>query len=112
MSCSHVAHDAVVGDNIVVANAVLIAGHVVVGDHAVLGGGSAYHQYSRIGEGAIVGGLARITQDIPPFIMAAERNEVSGLNLVGLEAPGSTSRCHQRDKGGLQARLFHDRQHP
>jgi UDP-N-acetylglucosamine acyltransferase len=84
MACSHVAHDAAVGDNVVVANAVLLAGHVVVGSHAVLGGGSAYHQFTRVGEGAIVGGLARITKDIPPFVMAAERDEVAGLNLVGL----------------------------
>jgi len=84
MACSHVAHDATVGDNVVVANAVLIAGHVVVSDFAVLGGGSAYHQFTRIGEGAIVGGLARITLDIPPFVMAAERDEVAGLNLIGL----------------------------
>jgi len=84
MACSHVAHDSVVGDNVVVANAVLIAGHVVIGNHAVLGGGSAYHQFCRVGEGAIVGGLARITQDIPPFVMAAERDEVAGLNIVGL----------------------------
>jgi UDP-N-acetylglucosamine acyltransferase len=69
---------------VVVANAVLIAGHVNVGDFAVLGGGSAYHQFTRIGEGAIIGGLARITQDIPPFTMAAERDEVAGLNLIGL----------------------------
>ena len=88
MACSHVAHDAVVGDHVVIANAVLIAGHVAVGDHAVLGGGSAYHQFTRVGEGAIVGGLARITQDIPPFVMAAERDEVAGLNLVGLRRRG------------------------
>jgi UDP-N-acetylglucosamine acyltransferase len=84
MACSHVAHDAVVGDNVVVANAVLIAGHVSVGDFAVLGGGSAYHQYTRVGEGSIIGGLSRITQDVPPYVMAAERDEVAGLNLVGL----------------------------
>jgi UDP-N-acetylglucosamine acyltransferase len=88
MACSHVAHDAVVGDNVVIANAVLIAGHVHVADHAILGGGSAYHQYTRIGEGAIVGGLSRITKDIPPFVMAAERDEVAGLNLVGLRRRG------------------------
>ncbi|HMD61683.1 MAG TPA: acyl-ACP--UDP-N-acetylglucosamine O-acyltransferase, partial [Opitutaceae bacterium] len=88
MACSHVAHDAVVGDNVVIANAVLIAGHVSVGDHAVLGGGSAYHQFTRVGEGAIIGGLARITLDIPPFVMAAERDEVAGLNLVGLRRRG------------------------
>jgi UDP-N-acetylglucosamine acyltransferase len=88
MACSHVAHDAVVGDNVVVANAVLLAGHVVVGSHAVLGGGSAYHQFTRVGEGAIIGGLSRITQDIPPFVMAAERDDVSGLNIVGLRRRG------------------------
>jgi UDP-N-acetylglucosamine acyltransferase len=88
MACSHVAHDSVVGDNVVVANAVLVAGHVVIGNHAVLGGGSAYHQFCRVGEGAIVGGLARITRDIPPFVMAAERDEVAGLNLVGLRRRG------------------------
>jgi UDP-N-acetylglucosamine acyltransferase len=90
MACSHVAHDTVVGNNVVVANAVLLAGHIVVGDNVVLGGGSAYHQFSRIGEGSMVGGLARITLDIPPFVMAAERNEVSGLNLVGLRRRGAT----------------------
>jgi UDP-N-acetylglucosamine acyltransferase len=88
MACSHVAHDAVVGDNVVVANAVLIAGHVHVANHAILGGGSAYHQFTRIGEGAIVGGLSRITRDIPPFVMAAERDEVAGLNLIGLRRRG------------------------
>jgi len=88
MACSHVAHDGVVGDNVVIANAVLIAGHVSVGNHAVLGGGSAYHQFTRIGEGAIIGGLSRITLDIPPFVMAAERDDVAGLNLVGLRRRG------------------------
>ena len=88
MACSHVAHDAIVGDNVVIANAVLLAGHVVVGSNAVLGGGSAYHQFTRVGEGSIVGGLSRITQDIPPFVMAAERDEVAGLNLVGLRRRG------------------------
>ena len=90
MACSHVAHDTLVGDNVVVANAVLLAGHIVVGNHAVLGGGAAFHQFSRIGEGSIIGGLSRITQDIPPYTMVAERNEVSGLNLVGLRRRGST----------------------
>src|SRR5579863_7407608 len=84
MACSHVAHDSVVGDHAVIANNVLIAGHVAIGDYAVLGGGSAYHQFTRVGEGAILGGLSRITLDIPPFIMAAERDEVAGLNLIGL----------------------------
>jgi UDP-N-acetylglucosamine acyltransferase len=84
MACSHVAHDGVVGDHVVLGNNVLIAGHVSVGHFAVLGGGAGFHQFTRVGEGAIVGGLSRITLDIPPFVMAAERDEVAGLNLVGL----------------------------
>jgi UDP-N-acetylglucosamine acyltransferase len=88
MACSHVAHDALVGDNVVIANAVLIAGHVLIESNTVLGGGSAYHQNTRIGEGAIIGGLSRITKDIPPFVMAAERDEVAGLNLIGLRRRG------------------------
>ena len=90
MACSHVAHDTTVGNNVVVANAVLLAGHIVVGNNVVLGGGSAYHQFSRIGEGSMVGGLARITLDIPPYVMVTERNEVSGLNLIGLRRRGAS----------------------
>ena len=89
MACCHVAHDCRVGRNVVLANAVLLAGHVEVADHAILGGGAAFHQFVRVGEGTIVGGLSRITLDLPPFSMVAERDEVSGLNLVGLRRRGA-----------------------
>jgi UDP-N-acetylglucosamine acyltransferase len=88
MACSHVAHDCVVGRNVVIANAVLLAGHVEVADHAILGGGAAFHQFVRVGQGTIVGGLSRITLDLPPFAMVAERDDLSGLNLVGLRRRG------------------------
>lgn len=88
MACSHVAHDTTVGDNVVLANGVLLAGHVSVQDFAVVGGGAAVHQFCRIGEGAIIGGLSRVTQDVPPFVMSSERDEVAGLNLVGLRRRG------------------------
>lgn len=88
MACSHVAHDCVVGRNVVVANAVLLAGHVTIEDNAILGGGAAFHQFVRVGQGTIVGGLSRITLDLPPFTMVAERDDVSGLNLVGLRRRG------------------------
>lgn len=106
MACSHVAHDALVGNNVVIANAVLLAGHVVVGDHAVLGGGSAYHQFTRVGEGAIVGGLSRITLDIPPFVMAAERDEVAGLNLVGLRRRGVSREAIKEIKEAFRLAYF------
>ena len=88
MSGAHVAHDCAVGNNVVLANNALLAGHVSVGDFSFIGGGAAIHQFTRIGEGVMVGGLARITRDLAPFIIVAERDEVSGLNLVGLKRRG------------------------
>jgi UDP-N-acetylglucosamine acyltransferase len=90
MACAHVAHDCVVGDHVVLANNVLLAGFVSMGPFAVVGGGAGLHQFTRVGESAMVGGLARISLDIPPFVMAAERDEVIGLNLIGLKRRGLT----------------------
>lgn len=88
MANSHVGHDSAVADDVVLANNVMLAGHVHVGGHTFLGGGAGFHQFCRIGEGVMVSGLARIAQDIPHFVMAAERNEVIGLNLIGLKRRG------------------------
>ena len=88
MAGSHVAHDGRLGDRVILANAVLLAGHVSVGERAFVGGSAAMHQFCRIGESAMVGGLARITRDIPPFTMATERDELIGLNIVGLRRRG------------------------
>jgi len=88
MANVHVGHDSVVADDVVLANNVMLAGHVTVGANTFLGGGAGFHQFCRIGEGCIVSGLSRIAQDIPPFAMAAERNEVIGLNLIGLKRRG------------------------
>lgn len=88
MANSHVGHDSMVADDVVLANNVMLAGHVQVGANTFLGGGAGFHQFCRIGEGVMVSGLARIAQDIPPFAMAAERNEIIGLNLIGLKRRG------------------------
>jgi UDP-N-acetylglucosamine acyltransferase len=88
MAGVHLAHDCQVGNQVVLANNVLLAGHVQVGDFVFIGGGAAVHQFCRIGEGAMIAGLARITFDVPPFVMVAERDEVIGLNLVGLKRRG------------------------
>lgn len=90
MAGSHVAHDCAVGDQVVLANQALLAGHVQVGRNAFVGGAAAVHQFVRIGEGVMLGGLARITRDLAPYTMVAERDEVSGLNLVGLKRRGCT----------------------
>jgi UDP-N-acetylglucosamine acyltransferase len=88
MAYSHIAHDCVVGDRVLMAKAVLLAGHCLIGETTFLGGACALHQHTRIGEGTMVGGLAAITLDVPPFLMVADRNRVAGLNLVGLRRRG------------------------
>jgi UDP-N-acetylglucosamine acyltransferase len=88
MASCHLAHDCKVGAHVIIANAVLLAGHVQVGDRAFLGGGAVVHQFCRIGEGAMIGGGARISGDVPPFSMATERDELIGLNVVGLRRRG------------------------
>jgi UDP-N-acetylglucosamine acyltransferase len=85
MAGSHVGHDCIVHSHATLANNVMLAGHVEVGEYVFLGGGAGVHQFVRIGEGAMVGGNASISYDIPPFTMAAQRNEVYGLNLIGLK---------------------------
>ncbi len=88
MANAHVGHDCAVGDDVVLATNIMLGGHVDVGDFTFFGGGAGAHQFSRIGEGVMISGLARITQDLAPFLIVAERNEVSGLNLVGLKRRG------------------------
>lgn len=89
---SHVAHDCVVSDQVVLTNNVMLAGHVEIGSRAYIGGGAAVHQFCRIGRLAMVGGLARVTQDVPPFVMLDGGSSlVVGLNRVGLKRAGLTT---------------------
>jgi len=89
MATAHVAHECVVGDDVVVANAVLLAGHVHIGNHAILGGNAMIHQFCRVGERVMLGGGARVTMDFPPFCLATERDQLIGLNLIGLKRSGA-----------------------
>ena len=92
MAYSHVAHDCIVGDNVIMANAATLGGHVEVGEKAVLGGLVAVHQFCRIGKLAMLGGGAMVAQDIPPFTQAqGDRARLIGLNLVGLRRAGFSS---------------------
>lgn len=83
---SHVAHDCLVGNGVIMSNNVMLAGHCVVGDSVIFGGGSAVHQFSRIGHHAFIGGLAGIEGDVIPFGMATgHRANLIGLNLIGMK---------------------------
>lgn len=88
MASSHVGHNTVIGNSCVIANAVLLGGYCEVASQVFLGGGSVFHQNIRIGRGVIVQGLSAFGKDIAPFTMAAERNLVWGLNVIGLRRSG------------------------
>ncbi|MEM9371817.1 MAG: acyl-ACP--UDP-N-acetylglucosamine O-acyltransferase, partial [Pseudomonadota bacterium] len=89
MMGSHVGHDCHVGSNVVLANNATLAGHVTIEDHVVLGGLSAVLQRMRVGEGAMVGGMAGVENDVIPFGSAiGNRADLGGLNLIGLKRRG------------------------
>ena len=88
MGYAHVGHDCRVGSRAILANNVLLAGFVEIGAHCFISGAAAFHQFVRVGESAMVGGNASIAYDVPPFSLAAERNTIFGLNLVGLNRRG------------------------
>lgn len=89
---AHVAHDCNVGDNVILTNNSLLGGHVSVGDRAFVSGAVAVHQFCRIGRLAMVGGLARVTRDVPPYVTVdGGSTMIVGLNRVGLRRAGFTA---------------------
>ncbi|MEO1200720.1 MAG: acyl-ACP--UDP-N-acetylglucosamine O-acyltransferase [Pseudomonadota bacterium] len=89
MAGSHVAHDCIVGDDVVFANGATIGGHVTVGDRVIMGGLAAVHQWVRVGRNAFVGGMSGVGDDIIPFgSVLGSRAHLTGLNIVGLKRNG------------------------
>ena len=89
MATVHVAHDCVLGDGVIISNNVALGGHVEVGDRAVIGGNAALLQFTRVGAGAMVGGLTGVTRDVIPYARVfGTRAELLGLNLIGLKRRG------------------------
>ena len=81
----HVAHDCILSNNIVLANNVQVGGHVTIESNAVVGGSCAIHQFSRIGESSMIGGMTGVLSDVIPFgLSMGNRNQLMGLNLIGL----------------------------
>ncbi len=117
MMGSHVAHDCIVGNHVILANNATLAGHVKVGDRVIIGGLSAVRQFARIGKGAIIGGMTGVENDVIPYgLVMGERGSLAGLNLVGLQRSGLTSQqindlravfktLFQSDEGVLNQRL-------
>ncbi len=99
MAYVHVAHNCVIGNEVILANAVNLAGHVVIDDFATIGGLTPVHQFVRIGKYSFIGGGSRIEKDIPPFVKAAGNPpNVYGINSIGLERRGFTPERKQMAK--------------
>jgi UDP-N-acetylglucosamine acyltransferase len=89
MAGCHIAHDAQVGDRVIVVNSAAIAGHCVLEDDVIVGGLSGIHQWVRVGKGAIIGAVTMVTNDVIPYgLVQAPRGALHGLNLVGLKRRG------------------------
>lgn len=91
MAYTHVAHDCIIGNHVIMANGASLAGHVHLCDHAILGGFTLVHQFTQIGQYSFSAMGSAITQDIPPFVMVGGRpTRPHGINSVGMERNGVT----------------------
>ena len=90
MAFSHLAHNVILGDEVILANGVLLAGYVEVGDKAFISGNAVVHQFTKIGKLAMISGCAAVGKDVPPFcvVQAAQRNAIGGINIVGMRRAG------------------------
>ncbi|EIC28008.1 MULTISPECIES: acyl-ACP--UDP-N-acetylglucosamine O-acyltransferase [Methylomicrobium] len=89
MAYTHVAHDCMIGDHVVMANGASLAGHVSLSSHAILGGFTLVHQFTKIGQYSFAAMGSAITQDVPPFVMVGGKpTRPHGINTVGMERNG------------------------
>src|SRR5690554_4303808 len=92
MAYVHIAHDCIIGNNVIIANSVQVAGHVSIDEWAIIGGSSAVHQFVRIGMHSLVSGGSLVRKDVPPYTKAArEPLSYAGVNSLGLRRRGFTS---------------------
>jgi UDP-N-acetylglucosamine acyltransferase len=102
MAGAHIGHNCLIGNDVIIANNCLLAGHVRVDDGAFLGGGSTFHQHMHVGRLVMVQGSSAFGKDLPPFVIAAERNCVFGLNAVGLRRAGFSAKDRDEIKAVFQ----------
>jgi UDP-N-acetylglucosamine acyltransferase len=99
LASTHIAHDCVLGNRIIMSNGAVLAGHVVVEDHVVIGGYGGVHQFCRVGAYAMVSAFAKVVQDLPPYLIAdGTPAQVRAINRVGLERGGFTAEQLDRVK--------------
>jgi len=109
MAQTHVGHDCVLGDHVILAGNATLAGHVSIGDHAIIGGVSGIHQFVRIGARAFVGGCAAVPMDVIPFGSAfGNHARLRGLNIVGLKRAGFARETIQALRAAYHALFIAD----
>ena len=82
---AHLAHDCIIGNNVVIANNAAIAGHAEINDYVVIGGNCGVQQFTRIGKMAMIGGMTGVSRDVIPYgLSTGNRNYLNGINVVGL----------------------------
>jgi UDP-N-acetylglucosamine acyltransferase len=91
MAHCHIAHNCQLGNHIIVASGALMAGHVVIEDRAIISGNCLIHQFVRVGTLSLMQGGSGISKDLPPYTIASERNQICGLNIIGLRRAGCSS---------------------
>lgn len=97
MAYAHVAHDCVIGDNVILVSYVGLAGETNVDDYAIIGGHSAAHQFSKIGQHAMLSGGSLVGKDVPPYVLAGKRPlSFEGVNVIGLRRRGYTNEQIER----------------
>ncbi|MFH1855776.1 MAG: acyl-ACP--UDP-N-acetylglucosamine O-acyltransferase [Candidatus Omnitrophota bacterium] len=107
MAYSHIAHNCVVGNDVVIANAGTLAGHVTIEDGAIIGGMVAVHQFVRVGKLSIIGGCSKVVQDIPPFSTCdGHPARAYGLNSVGLKRAGISPKERLEIKNAFKILFF------
>jgi UDP-N-acetylglucosamine acyltransferase len=106
MAFSHVAHDCQIGDDVVIANHSQIAGHVEIADRAIISGGVFVHQFCRIGTMCMIGGTAKINQDVPPFCLVNHDGQIASLNAIGLKRNGVTPAERSKIREAFKEILF------
>ncbi len=111
MAYSHIAHDCLLGNQIIIANGGTLGGHVVIEDNASLGGHVGVHQFSRIGTFSYIGGVSGVSKDVPPYtIVAGTRNRmrVSGINHIGLKRNGVAAADIKKLRGAFKIIFLDD----
>jgi UDP-N-acetylglucosamine acyltransferase len=96
MTGAHLGHNCSLGSNVIIANNVLLGGYVTIADGAFIGGATVLHQFTRVGRSVMAQGNSAFGKDLPPFTLAAERNAIFGVNVIGLRRAGFSA--EQRDE--------------